>query len=202
MIQLRRRLVAASFSTFILALTAPVTLGHAALETSDPPAGGTIASPYVLVFRFDEALTSAGSSVVVRDAAGTIVAEGGLSQDDAFTQVVELPAVRPGAYEAHWISITADDNGKTQGDVSFTVVAATPPPSVTPQPSTSPTYQPPPSSTPPATSVPTTPTTATPAPTPAPGASQSSGSELIVPLVLVGAVAVGLGWFLLRRRPS
>jgi methionine-rich copper-binding protein CopC len=198
----RRRVIAAFFAVFLLALTAPVTSAHAALETSDPVAGGTIASPYVLVFRFDEALKSDGSSVTVRDAAGAIVAEGGLSQDDAFTQVVELPAVPPGAYEAHWISITADDNGKTQGDVRFTVIAATSPPSVTPQPSTSPTYEPPPSSTPPATSSPTPAATVTPTPTPAPGPSQSSGAELIVPLVLVVAVAVGLGWFLLRRRPS
>jgi methionine-rich copper-binding protein CopC len=202
MTTLRRGLLAASSAVFVLALAAPVTLAHAALETSDPAAGATIASPYVLVFRFDEALKTDGSSVVVRDAAGTIVAQGGLSQDDAFTQVVELPAVPPGAYEAHWVSITADDSGKTQGDVSFTVVAATPPPSVTPLPSTSPTYQPPPSSTPSATLVPTTAATATPAPTPAPGATPSSGADLIVPLVLVGAVAVGLGWFLLRRRPS
>jgi methionine-rich copper-binding protein CopC len=198
----RRRAIAASFAIFVLAVSAPVALAHAALETSDPPAGGTIASPYVLVFRFDEALKSEGSSVVVRGASGTIVAQGGLSQDDAFTQIVELPAVPAGAYEAHWIAITADDNGKTQGDVTFTVVAATPPPSVTPQPSVSPTYQPPPSSTPPATSAPTPTAAVTPTATSAPVPSQSSGADLIVPLVLVGAVAIGLGWFLLRRRPS
>ena len=59
----RRRVIAAFFAIFLLALTAPVTSAHAALETSDPVAGGTIASPYVLVFRFDEALKSDGSSV-------------------------------------------------------------------------------------------------------------------------------------------
>ena len=144
------------FAVLVLAVSAPATSAHAALETSDPLDGGTIASPYVLVFRFDEELKSDGSSVTVRDSSGAIVVEGGLSADDAFTQVVELPAVPPGAYQAHWVSITADDNGKTQGDVNFTVVAATPSPAVTPTPATSPTYAPPSES-----------ATATPAATPA-----------------------------------
>ena len=136
------------------------------------------------------------------------MAQGGLSLDDAFTQVVELPAVPPGAYLAHWIAITADDNGKTQGDVNFTVVAATPSPAATPTPATSPTYAPPSSASPAGASPSATPAaTATqppsPSPSPAPGDSgQASGSELIIPIVLVGAAVVGLAWFLVRRRPS
>ena len=199
-----RHASAVLFAVLMLAAAAPITSAHAALETSDPLDGGTIASPYVLVFRFDEELKSDGSSVTVRDSSGAIVAEGGLSADDAFTQVVELPAVPPGAYQAHWVSITADDNGKTQGDVNFTVVAATPAPAVTPTPATSPTYAPPSES---ATATPaTTPAlTATPLPSasPAPGdTGQPAGSELILPIVLVGAVVAGLAWYLLRRRPS
>ncbi len=192
------------FAVLVLAVSAPATSAHAALETSDPLDGGTIASPYVLVFRFDEELKSDGSSVTVRDSSGAIVVEGGLSADDAFTQVVELPAVPPGAYQAHWVSITADDNGKTQGDVNFTVVAATPSPAVTPTPATSPTYAPPSQS---ATAAPaaTPALTATPQPTAsaAPGETgQPAGSELILPIVLVGAIVVGLAWYLLRRRSS
>jgi methionine-rich copper-binding protein CopC len=196
------------FAVLVLATSAPAIFAHAALETSDPLDGGTIASPYVLVFRFDEELKSDGTSVTVRDSSGAIVAEGGLSADDAFTQVVELPAVPPGAYQAHWVSITADDNGKTQGDVNFTVVAATPPPAVTPTPATSPTYAPPSESAPPtsaATPSATPALTATPlaSASPAPGdTGQPAGSELILPIVLVGAVVVGLAWYLLRRRPS
>ena len=123
---------------------------------------------------------------------GRYVAEGGLSADDAFTQIVELPAVPPGAYQAHWISITADDNGKTQGDVNFTVVAATPSPAVTPTPSDEPNL---------CTAVGKchsysrrdTALTATPPPTAsaAPGETgQPAGSELILPIVLVGAIVV------------
>ena len=139
----------------------------------------------------------------MRDGSGTVVAEGGIV-DDNFTMIVELPAVPVGSYQAHWIAITADDNGKTQGDVNFTVVAATAPPSVTPQPSVSPTYQPPPSSTPPATAsaITTETPTPTPAASPAPGTGGASGTELVVPLILVAALVVALVWFLLRRRPS
>ena len=200
----RRRALAALLAVLGLALAAPAVFGHATLTDSDPVEGGSIATPYVLVLRFDEELNPDDSSVVVRDAAGSQVAEGG-PIDDNFTMAVELPALPVGAYQAHWIAITADDNGKTQGDLSFTVAAATAPPSVTPVPSVSPTYAAPsttPSAT--ATALPTAAFTPSPAPTASPGPTEpaTSGTELIVPLVLAGAVAVGLVWFLLRRRPS
>lgn len=203
MTTLYRRVLAALFAVCVLALTAPATFAHAQLVESDPPDGGSIASPYVLVMRYDEELKPVESTVTVRDGSGTVVAEGGIV-DDNFTMIVELPAVPVGSYQAHWIAITADDNGKTQGDVNFTVVAATAPPSVTPQPSVSPTYQPPPSFTPPATAsaITTETPTPTPAATPAPGTGGASGTELVVPLILVAALVVALVWFLLRRRPS
>lgn len=205
MITILRRLAPALFASLALFATVSGAFAHAKLEDSDPPENGTIATPYVLVARFDEELAPAESSVVVRDSGGTVVAEGGVT-DDTFTMVVELPAVPPGAYVAHWIAITADDNGKTQGDINFTVVAATPSPVPTP---TLPDGTPGPTPSPSPSSVPTAPgvtpspaSTASPTPTPGPETGQPSGSELIVPLVLAGAVAVALGWFLLRRRPS
>ena len=203
-----RRVPAVFFAVFVLAVSAPATFAHASLETSDPEDGGTIATPYVLVFRFDEELKADGSSVVVRDSSGNEVVTGGLSQDDEFTQVVDMPAVQPGAYQAHWIAITADDNGKTQGDVNFTVVAATPSPAPTLTPATSPTYAPPSSeatASPAPTATPAAPATQLPTPSasPAPGDSgQPVGSELIIPIVLVGAFVAVLAWFLLRRRPT
>jgi copper resistance protein C len=203
-----RRVLALSFAMSVLALSAPAAFAHATLLESDPSEGGTIATPYVLVFRFDEELKSDGSSVVVRDGTGNVVAQGGLSLDDSFTQVVEMPAVVAGSYVAHWIAITADDSGKTQGDVNFTVVAATPPPALTATPATSPTYEAPSTTATASPSPSATPaTTANPAPTPTPSAApgdsgQATGSELIIPIVLVGAAVVGLAWFLLRRRST
>jgi methionine-rich copper-binding protein CopC len=203
-----RRALAVFFAMLVLVLSAPATFGHASLEESDPPDGGTIATPYVLVARYDEELKSDGSSIVVRDSGGNIVAQGGLSLDDAFTMTVELPALTPGEFVAHWIAITADDNGKTQGDITFAVVTATPSPAATPTPATSPTPTPPSASaTAGASPTPTTAATATALPTPPPSpalgdSGQTTGSELIIPIVLVGAVVVGLAWFLLRRRPT
>jgi methionine-rich copper-binding protein CopC len=201
----RRRVCAVFFGVFLLAMSAPAAFAHASLETSDPENGGTISTPYVLVFRFDEELTADGSSVVVRDASGNEVATGGLSLDDEFTQVVDMPAVAPGEYQAHWIAITADDNGKTQGDVTFTVVAATPSPAPTPTSATSPTYEPPPTAAATATPAATPAATPSPLPTPSPsptGQAAQPGSELILPIVLVGAGVVVLAWYLLRRRPT
>lgn len=194
-----RRCAPVLFASFALLSTAAGTFAHATLESSDPAEGESIATPYVMVARYDQELAPAGSSIVVREAGGTIVAQGGVAEDDLFTMIVELPLLAPGPYAAHWIAITADDNGKTQGDVNFIVIEATPSPvpTATPVTTVAPSGQP--TTTPPATFSPAP----TPAPTPPPSSGgQPSGGELIVPLVLAGAVVVALGWFLLRRRPT
>jgi methionine-rich copper-binding protein CopC len=201
----QRRGVALAGAIACLLLCATAVLGHAALTEADPADGATIATPYVLVFRYDEQLDPAQSSIVVRDAGGTVVAQGGVVDDD-YTMVVELPALAAGGYQAHWVALTADDNGKTQGDVNFTVAAATPSPSAAATASPAPTdggSAPAASATPATTTPAVTPTPGlTPAPTPEPGPSQPAGSELILPLVLAGAVAVVLVWWLVRRRST
>jgi methionine-rich copper-binding protein CopC len=198
---LLRRFGPALFASFALLSTASGALAHAALESSDPAEGESIATPYVMVARYDDELTPDGSSLIVRAAAGTIVAQGGVAEDDSFTMIVELPLLVPGPYVAHWIAITADDLGKTQGDINFIVVEGTPSPAptVTPGTTAAPSGEPTTSLTPEASFSPAP----TPAPTPPPASGgQPTGGELIVPLVLAGAVIVALGWFLLRRRPT
>src|SRR6266516_3526849 len=109
-----RRLAPVLFASFALLATASGALAHATLESSDPAEGQSIATPYVMVARYDEELAPVGSSIVVRAASGDVVAQGGVAEDDLFTMIVELPALAVGAYVAHWIAITANDNGKTQ----------------------------------------------------------------------------------------
>jgi copper resistance protein C len=198
------RFVAPLFAVVLLLLTVPAALAHASLVESDPVAGASITTPYVVVLRFDEELKPIDSSVVVRDASGTAVGDG-TTVEDNFTMAVELPQLPLGAYTAHWIAITADDNGKTQGDVTFNVVAATPPPTASPLATPPPVT---PAGTVPASATPTV-AVATPVPTVTPGPTpdtsvpnQAAGAELIVPLVLAGAVVVALAWFFLRRRPT
>ena len=204
MSRLDLRFLAPFFAVGCLLLSVPIAFAHASLLESDPVAGGSITPPYVVVLRFDEELKPFDSSVVVRDAAGTAVGEGSTVEDN-FTMAVELPQLPLGTYTAHWIAITANDNGKTQGDVTFNVVAATPPPTASPVPS------PPASASEAATPPDATPTvavvapvpTVTPAPTPQDAVpNQAAGAELIVPLVLAGAVVVALAWFFVRRRPT
>jgi methionine-rich copper-binding protein CopC len=155
---------------------APAVLAHAVLVTSTPANGATITTPSTLDATFDEELKADGSSITVRDAAGNVVATGGV-RDDTLHQIVDLPALPAGQYVAHWISITADDNGKTQADITFSVSVASPAPTVAASPS--------------------------PAPTPSPAASgtTTSGSmDLLIPVIVVAFVVVALGWLLLRRR--
>lgn len=204
MTNLARRVGVLFVAVLALAVTTQGVLGHATLiaEESDPADGSTIVTPFVVVLRFDEELAPVESSILIRDSAGTIVAEGGIVEgEDLFTMVAELPVLEPGDYLAHWIALTPADNGKTQGDVRFTVVLATPSPAPTPVPTAPPSIA--------ATPSPTVaaPTAAAPtpsaAPTPAPNVDGSgAGAELILPLVLAGGVAVALAWFFLRRRPT
>jgi methionine-rich copper-binding protein CopC len=199
-------LVAAS--ALVLLMAAPA-LAHAALVSSDPADGATVTTPYVLNAVYDEDLKVDGSSITVRDAAGDIVAEGGVL-DDPLHMIVNLPALAAGDYSVHWVAITADDNGKTQGDFAFTVAAATPAPTPTPSPTAAPSPAPGTASpgsgptqtaAPPATASPIATSAPTPSPAPAqPGSGSSSSTDLLVPLLVAVVVVAALGWFYLRRR--
>jgi methionine-rich copper-binding protein CopC len=116
---------------------AGVVLAHAELVSSDPPAGGVLTTtPYTLTATFDDELTSAGSSIVVVNAAGTEVATGTVSDADEFTLTAELPALPTGLYHVRWTAVSADDAAVERGTYTFnvTVGAASGSPLPTPPP--------------------------------------------------------------------
>lgn len=198
------------FATLLLLASAVPALGHSELEESDPVAGGTIErTPYTLVARFGpDALDPARSRIVVRNSAGEVVAESGVTSDDAFTMTVELPGLPPGAYVARWTAV-ATDGHIVRGNIDFTIAqppaTPSPPPTASPAPATtgpgaSPTAPPPTSSaSPPATPSPSAGPTASPEPAPDPG--QPAAADLLVGLIVAGLIVGGLVFFLLRRRP-
>ena len=172
-------------------------LAHAELVESDPVDGGIIETPAELTATFSEELVVDGSNVIVRNQAGQEVARGAVD-DEPEAMVVELPALPAGDYVARWTA-RGDDGHVTRGEIRFSVEAAVAAPTPVPA-----------SATPaPATEAPGTPQPAlSPSPTPSPSPSPEPGNgaptagmtDVLLALVLAGAVIGGLAVYLLRRR--
>lgn len=186
----------------VLAISGPAT-AHAELVESDPADTDTIETPATLtaVFSIELDPNLERSFVIVRDAAGMEVARGAVSEDDLTTISAELPALPAGDYTVRWQARDPSDNHTERGTFGFTVVD--------PPPTTSPTPTPAPVTAPPTTELPATPEpteqptlSPTPSPSPPPIAEQPTGgmADVLMALVLAGAVIGGLALYLLRRR--
>ena len=180
----------------LASLAAPTLVAaHAELEATTPDADATVdGTPTEISATFSEALEVDGSSLTLRDAAGTELATGGLDPDDATRLVIgSVPALVPGAYEVQWAA--SSDDGHLERD-TWTFTVAAPPPSPTPSPSVAPS----------STVAPTPAPTEVPSPTAAPSPSADGGSsagdsnDVILPIILALALVAIVGGFLLTRR--
>ena len=192
------RLRRAARLALVLAFVVPsIALGHAELEAIDPPDRGTVTgSPTEIVGSFSQTLDPAKSSFRVVNAANSVVAEGGTIDPDKTTmRLVLTTPLGPGSYTIRWTSFSTEDNEQERGTTTFTVVAATPPPSATPAPSVA-------ASTPPSAAP--SPSLATPAPVASssapPSAPAATTSDVLIPIVVVVLAILGLGLWLLRGR--
>jgi methionine-rich copper-binding protein CopC len=175
-----------------------VALAHADLVSSEPPDGGTISRPpYTLTAVFSEDLDAERSRIVVRDAAGTEVARGGVGGGDTSVMVVDLAGVAPGDYVARWTAVTPEDDGVTRGNIEFTIAQ---PPSPTPSPTASPTLGPTGSAAPTPTTSPSAPPTPSPSPSPSDGVPSGGPGDLLIALAVAGLLVAGLAAYLWRRR--
>ena len=198
----RSRLQAACALALLALLSLPaVALGHAELVSSDPPDGGTLSEPpHRLIAEFDEEL-GGRSRIVVYDAAGAEVADGGVSEEDAHVLIVDLSGIAPGVYNALWRAVTPSDNGITRGQIQFTLVepASPSPPAGSPTPA-GPTASPTVGATPANTPVVAPTATPLPNPTPIDGQPAAGTTDLLIALVLAGALIAAIVFFLWRRR--
>jgi methionine-rich copper-binding protein CopC len=168
------RVLASAALVLVALVIAPApALGHASLLAADPPDGGTLSTtPYTLTLTFDEPLGAAGSSVVVRDAAGTEVATGGISDQSATVMTAQLPSLPAGEYVVRWTAQTPDDQAVERGTLTFTVGSATATPAAPASPGPS-------------------------DPTPGP----ASGNDLLLALIVAGlALAAIVGFLVIRNR--
>lgn len=201
----------ASLAIVFLLVAAPV-LAHAELVESTPADGAVVPPPSEVVAVFSEALVGDRSSLEVRDAAGAVIARGGLDPADPkrLTMRADLPALEPGPYTVRWTAV-ADDGHVERGTFGFQVVEApSPSPSASQSPPSSPPPSPSPTAAPPAEPSPSptakgSPSTA-PRPTPSsepsgsPGGSGGDTLAVVLPIAVgLGVVAVAAGWLLRRR---
>jgi LPXTG-motif cell wall-anchored protein len=188
---IRRRAAAAAMLALLLAALPPAGVGaHSELVASDPADGAILTDePRVISGDFSEELDAARSVMELRAPDGSVLATGRMPAGGPATRmaIVDLPAIAAGTYEVRWTTVTADDDGVERGTFTFTLVAATPSPSPIAEPASS--APPSPSPTP----------ASPPSPTPGPATGSTTG-DVVVPLVVLAAILVGGGVWLVRRR--
>ncbi len=166
-----------------LVLLPGVAAAHAELEASDPADRATLtAPPTEITGDFTEEVDAARSSMELRGPDGAPIASGSVPGGGPTTRmaITGLPTLAPGVYEVRWTTVTADDEGVERGTFTFTVSKAAP--GTTPASSTTPAV---------------TPAPAAPSPEPAPA---TGSGDLLVPILVLGAVLVGGAAVFLRRR--
>jgi methionine-rich copper-binding protein CopC len=100
---------------------------HAKLVSSTPAEGAQIAltdAPTSVTLTFSEEVAKDVTTVSVTGADGAEATSGPatVNFDDPKVVTVGLKALTPGAYTIKWHAVTADDNGQTDGTVSFMIV--------------------------------------------------------------------------------
>ena len=183
-------------AVLLVSLVPTAVLGHAELDTISPADKSSGPPPAEIVGTFVQNLDPAKSNFRVVNAGGTVVAEGG-DVDPATPRrmTLTLAPLPAGAYTIRWTTFSTEDNELAHGETTFTVVAATPSPSVAPSVAASPSVAPSPSDSPSASAA-----TSSPSPSGGTGTSTTSTSDALFPVIGALLVLAGLGLWLLRSR--
>jgi methionine-rich copper-binding protein CopC len=188
--------MAAVAGSLLLLSLPPSAFGHAAIETATPADKAVLTKPPTeIVITYTEGLTD-GSSIVLKDAAGTTIATGTPAADGAVDMRVTFAPLAPGAYTIESTTRSSVDGDVDRQTLTFTVAEPTPPPAtITPAPTEAPSEA--------ASAAPTEGASPTPAATPAAGAAAADdGTAVLLPIAIVGLLIGGGLAFFLRRRPA
>lgn len=178
----------------LIALLVPQAVAaHAALDTATPADGATVeGTPAEVAGTYTQDLKADGSSLQLRDAAGAVLATGGVDPaDDRRLVITDIPALAPGVYEVRSTTLSAEDDEIDRVTWTFTVVAA-PTPSPTPAPTATAAPSPDPTAAPSATAA------STPVDHEIP--TGASDSDAILPIIAGLAIVLIAGVVLLGRR--
>ncbi len=100
---------------------------HAELVSSSPADGSVVAwtnAPKTATLTFSEEVAKDVTTVSVTSADGTSATTGAATVDFDNPKMVTvgLTALTPGPYTIKWHAVTADDNGQTDGTITFTIL--------------------------------------------------------------------------------
>jgi len=206
--QVRRSRFLLPLAALALTLFLPLAVrAHAELDTHEPGAGAVVVgTPDVIHATYTETLDPSGSSLLLVDADGAKVAEGGVADAGTPTKemsITDLPDLAPGEYTVRSTTKSAADGDIDRKTWVFTVTAPSPTPAPTAAPSA-------PASAAPSASVapsvaPSAPPSASVAPSPSgdTGTPTTSTSDVVLPIIVGLAIVAAVGGYLvLRRRPS
>jgi copper resistance protein C len=179
-----------------VALAGPA-LAHAELVTSDPADKAQLDTPPTTVtLDFSETLDGSKSSFKLVGPDGSTIGTGGMTGPKEMT--LAGLTLAPGAYAIRWTSASAEDGDIARGELSFTVLAAAPSPSAAASASA-----PPSAGAASPSPAPTVAPSAPPAPTPTPSADSqqtaSTGSGVLVPIIVAVLIVAGIGAWVIRR---
>ena len=186
-------------ATLLLILVPSAVLGHAELDTASPADKSTVTgSPPEIVFTFTEAVDPRKSSLKLVDAGGAIVADGStVDASDATKMHLVVPTQPPGKYTVRWTTASAVDGDIAHGTTTFTIVAATPSPSLAASPSATASE----SAAPSVSASPSAAPAASPSPSPSGGGgTPTSASDAVIPVIAALILLGALGLWLLRSR--
>lgn len=106
-----------------LALLAPTAaLAHAHPKVMDPAPDTTVTAPNHVSIEFSEGLDPKFSSLRLTNEGGNIVSKvsSTVEAGDPKHMTLALPALAPGVYVVHWVSV-ATDGHRLEGSYNFTV---------------------------------------------------------------------------------
>lgn len=118
---MRRTLTAFLIGIGLVAAT-PAALAHSRPKVMIPAADSTVAAPSMLSVTFTEPLEPKFSSLNLTDEQGARMntAVSVPAPNDPKTLTLALPALKPGGYLVHWVSVAADGH-RMEGEYKFTV---------------------------------------------------------------------------------
>ncbi len=179
----------------LLVLGAAPVLAHAELVASDPADGASVATPpTTITLTFSEGLVAKRSSFQLTQA-GQPLGTGKAAADGDTTMTLGGLSLGAGDYVIQWTSV-AEDGDLLRGKLSFTVLEPTAAPSTAAPTATATPIRTDDNSGPP-------PSTAAISPSPQPSSdaapASSSGSDVLLPIVLGLLVLAAVGGFLFSR---
>lgn len=104
-------------------LASPIASAHAALKSSNPQAGATLAAaPKEITLTFNEKVEEAFSTITLADGEGKAITTDKAKVDAANPAILRLvaPTLAAGSYTVTW-AVAGHDGHRRKGDFKFTV---------------------------------------------------------------------------------